>query len=71
MVLFVCLFVVFFKIDALDEVSQAVNRRVEVYLDGGVRSGLDVLKALARGAHAVFCGRPALWGLVHNVSTHS
>ena len=56
------------QIDALGEVCQAVGGRAEVYLDGGVRSGLDILKALSRGARAVFCGRPALWGLVHNVS---
>ena len=56
------------QIDALGEVYQAVAGRAEVYLDGGVRSGLDILKALARGARAVFCGRPALWGLVHDVS---
>ena len=56
------------QIDALGEVYQAVAGRAEVYLDGGVRSGLDILKALARGARAVFCGRPSLWGLVHDVS---
>ena len=36
---------------------------VEVYLDGGVRRGTDVLKALALGARAVFIGRPMLYGL--------
>ena len=36
---------------------------MEVYLDGGVRQGTDVLKALALGARAVFVGRPVLWGL--------
>ncbi|XP_070181239.1 2-Hydroxyacid oxidase 1-like isoform X2 [Littorina saxatilis] len=50
-------------IDALTEVCQAVGDKTEVYLDGGVRSGLDILKALSRGARAVYCGRPALWGL--------
>lgn len=40
--------------------------RVEVYLDGGVRKGTDVLKALAMGAKAVFVGRPILWGLVYD-----
>ena len=39
--------------------------RCEVYLDGGVRRGTDVLKALALGARAVFVGRPALWGLAY------
>ena len=37
--------------------------QVEVYMDGGVRQGTDVLKALALGARAVFIGRPVLWGL--------
>ncbi|XP_063728965.1 2-Hydroxyacid oxidase 1-like, partial [Symsagittifera roscoffensis] len=36
---------------------------VEVFVDGGVRTGTDVLKALALGANAVFIGRPVLWGL--------
>jgi 4-hydroxymandelate oxidase len=50
-------------LDALPEVVGAVNGRVEVYLDGGVRSGTDVLIALALGARGVFIGRPAAWGL--------
>ncbi|KAF9983355.1 Hydroxyacid oxidase 1 [Modicella reniformis] len=54
-------------IDALPEVLDAVKgRNVEVYLDGGVRKGTDVLKALALGAKAVFLGRPVLWGLAHD-----
>ncbi|KAK3816475.1 MAG: peroxisomal glycolate oxidase [Benniella sp.] len=54
-------------IDALPEVLEAVKgRNVEVYLDGGVRKGTDVFKALALGAKAVFLGRPVLWGLAHN-----
>ncbi|NXG49409.1 HAOX2 oxidase, partial [Psilopogon haemacephalus] len=52
-------------IDALVEVVEAVQRRVEVYLDGGIRKGSDVLKALALGAKCVFIGRPALWGLAY------
>ena len=47
----------------------AVKGRVEVYLDGGVRQGTDVLKALALGAKAVFIGRPVLWGLSYQVSS--
>ena len=39
---------------------------MEVYMDGGVRQGTDVLKALAMGARAVFIGRPVLWGLAYN-----
>jgi 4-hydroxymandelate oxidase len=50
-------------LDALPEVVAAVNGRVEVYLDGGVRSGTDVLIALALGARGVFIGRSAAWGL--------
>jgi isopentenyl diphosphate isomerase/L-lactate dehydrogenase-like FMN-dependent dehydrogenase len=50
-------------IDALPEVVEAVAGRCEVYLDGGIRRGTDVLKALALGARAVMIGRPALWGL--------
>ena len=42
---------------------------MEVYLDGGVRTGTDVLKALALGARAVFVGRPSLWALAYKVST--
>ncbi|MBA2571980.1 MAG: alpha-hydroxy-acid oxidizing protein [Gemmatimonadetes bacterium] len=51
------------SVDALPEVVAAVAERAEVYVDGGVRRGTDVLKALALGARAVFVGRPVLWGL--------
>ena len=50
-------------IEALPEVVAAVAGQCEVYMDGGVRRGTDVLKALALGARAVFVGRPVLWGL--------
>lgn len=50
-------------LDALPEVVDAVAGRAEIYLDGGVRRGSDVLTALALGARAVFVGRPVLWGL--------
>ncbi|XP_012494693.1 PREDICTED: hydroxyacid oxidase 1 [Propithecus coquereli] len=50
-------------IDALPEIVEAVEGKVEVFLDGGVRKGTDVLKALALGARAVFVGRPIIWGL--------
>ncbi len=50
--------------EALPEVATAVGDRAEVYVDGGVRTGVDVLRALALGARAVFVGRPALWSLV-------
>ena len=48
-------------LDALPEVIEAVDGRVEVYVDGGIRRGTDVLKALALGAHFVFVGRPFLY----------
>ena len=51
------------SLDALPEVVEAVDGRAEVLLDGGVRRGVDVLKALALGARAVSIGRPVLWGL--------
>ncbi|QFP75760.1 alpha-hydroxy acid oxidase [Deinococcus sp. AJ005] len=50
-------------IAALPEITDAVAGRMEIYLDGGISRGTDVLKALALGARAVFLGRPALWGL--------
>ena len=50
-------------IDALPEVVEAVEGRAEVLMDGGVRRGGDVVKALALGARAVLAGRPPLWGL--------
>ena len=42
---------------------KAVNGRCEIYLDGGVSHGTDVLKARALGAKMVFIGRPIIWGL--------
>ncbi|NXP69224.1 HAOX1 oxidase, partial [Chloropsis cyanopogon] len=53
------------QIDVLPEIVEAVEGKVEVFLDGGVRKGTDVLKALALGAKAVFIGRPVLWGLAY------
>jgi isopentenyl diphosphate isomerase/L-lactate dehydrogenase-like FMN-dependent dehydrogenase len=50
-------------LDALPEVVDAVEGRVEVLVDGGVRRGTDVVKALALGARAVLAGRAVLWGL--------
>lgn len=50
-------------LDALPGVVRALDGRGEVYLDGGVRRGVDVVKALALGARAVLVGRPVLWGL--------
>ena len=51
------------SIEALPEVVQAVGNEVPILLDGGVRRGTDVLKAIALGAVAVLVGRPAAWGL--------
>jgi 4-hydroxymandelate oxidase len=51
------------SLDALPEVVEAVGERVEVLVDGGVRRGTDVVKALALGARAVLVGRPVIWGL--------
>src|SRR5262245_63703296 len=48
----------FASVEVLPEVVEAVNGRIEVYLDGGIRRGTDVLKALALGARAVLIGRP-------------
>jgi isopentenyl diphosphate isomerase/L-lactate dehydrogenase-like FMN-dependent dehydrogenase len=50
-------------IDALGEVATAVEGRIPVLLDGGIRRGTDVLKAVALGARAVAVGRAHLWGL--------
>jgi len=50
-------------IHALPEVVDAVAGRAEVLMDGGIRRGTDILKALALGARAVQVGRPVLWGL--------
>ncbi|MGH2831126.1 MAG: alpha-hydroxy acid oxidase, partial [Actinomycetota bacterium] len=50
-------------LDALAEIAPAVDGRMPLIVDGGVRRGTDVLKALALGADAVAIGRPCLWGL--------
>lgn len=50
-------------IDVLEPIAEAVADDAEVLLDGGVRRGTDVIKALALGARAVLIGRPVLWGL--------
>jgi 4-hydroxymandelate oxidase len=51
------------SLDALPEVVGAIGARAEVYLDGGVRRGRDIVMALGLGARAVGLGRPILWGL--------
>jgi L-lactate dehydrogenase (cytochrome)/glycolate oxidase len=54
------------SVRALPAIAAAVGEEVEVLLDGGVRRGGDVVKALALGARAVLIGRPYLWGLAAN-----
>ena len=51
------------QLDALPRIVDAVGDRIDVLVDGGIRRGTDVLKALALGARAVLVGRPVLWGL--------
>ncbi|MBD2494394.1 alpha-hydroxy acid oxidase [Nostoc sp. FACHB-280] len=51
------------SLDALAEIVAAVDNQAEVLVDGGIRRGTDILKALALGAKAVLIGRPVLWGL--------
>jgi L-lactate dehydrogenase (cytochrome)/(S)-mandelate dehydrogenase len=51
------------SIDALPAVVAAVDGRMPVLVDGGIRRGVDVVKALALGARACLIGRPQLWGL--------
>ena len=51
------------SLELLPAIAAAVGDKVPVLLDGGIRRGSDVIKAVALGAHAVAIGRPALWGL--------
>ncbi|MFF0815739.1 pre-mycofactocin synthase MftD [Rhodococcus sp. NPDC003318] len=53
-------------IRALPAIAEAVGEQLEVVLDGGIRRGSDVVKALALGARAVMIGRAYLWGLAAN-----
>jgi len=50
-------------LDALPAIAEAAGDRLEIWMDGGVRSGADVVRALALGARIVLLGRPVLWGL--------
>jgi (S)-mandelate dehydrogenase len=52
------------SLDCLPEVVQAVGHRAEVWMDGGIRHGGDVAKALALGARGVLCGRATLYGAI-------
>jgi 4-hydroxymandelate oxidase len=49
--------------EVLPEIAAAAAGRLEILVDGGIRTGADVFKALALGARAVLIGRPVLWGL--------
>ena len=50
----------------LPPIAEAVDNKIEVLMDGGIRRGTDVIKALSLGARAVLLGRPILWGLAFN-----
>ena len=50
-------------IEALPEIVDAVDGKIEVLIDGGIRRGTDIVKAIALGAKAVGVGRPLIWGL--------
>lgn len=50
-------------LEVLEEIVQAVEDKLEVFIDGGIRRGTDVVKALALGAKAVMVGRPYVWAL--------
>jgi (S)-2-hydroxy-acid oxidase len=52
-------------LDALPEVVAAVNKRIPVHVDGGIRHGTDIFKAIALGADFCWIGRPVLWGLAY------
>jgi L-lactate dehydrogenase (cytochrome) len=51
------------SIEALPPIVDAVGKQIEVHMDGGIRSGQDVIRALALGAKGVYIGRPFLYGL--------
>jgi 4-hydroxymandelate oxidase len=55
-------------IEVLPSIAKAVDNRIEILVDGGVRRGTDIFKAVALGAKAVLVGRPVLWGLACNGS---
>ncbi|MEV0677980.1 lactate 2-monooxygenase [Actinosynnema sp. NPDC050436] len=57
------------SLDVLPEIADAVGEQVEVLFDSGIRSGADIVKALALGAKAVLVGRPFAYGLAHGGQT--
>jgi isopentenyl diphosphate isomerase/L-lactate dehydrogenase-like FMN-dependent dehydrogenase len=50
-------------IEVLPEIAEAAGDRIDILMDGGIRRGADVVKALTLGAKAVLVGRPVVWGL--------
>jgi 4-hydroxymandelate oxidase len=57
------------SIEMLPQIAEAVGDKLEILIDGGIRRGTDILKALALGAKAVLIGRPIIWGLSAQGST--
>jgi len=53
-------------IDALPECVKAADGKIRVHIDGGIRSGSDIFKAIALGAECCWIGRPAIWGLAYD-----
>ncbi|KAJ5878839.1 hypothetical protein N7455_002304 [Penicillium solitum] len=53
-------------IDALPACAKTARGRIKIHIDGGIRSGVDIFKALALGAECCWVGRPALWGLAYD-----
>ncbi|KAH7152861.1 (S)-2-hydroxy-acid oxidase [Dactylonectria macrodidyma] len=53
-------------IDVLPECVRAANGKINVHIDGGIRSGTDIFKAIALGAKCVWIGRPMIWGLAYD-----
>jgi (S)-2-hydroxy-acid oxidase len=50
-------------IDALPECVEAADGKIRVHVDGGIRNGADIFKAIAHGAECCWIGRPVIWGL--------